>query len=81
VHGDGNRVGCEGSTRAAITRHLVTAGWIRIRRYIRPVTYWSITVYDLDARTRQRLHAWVDDGLVADWLIAASALRIYLVFK
>ena len=43
------------------------------------VTYWSITVYDLDSETRQRLQAWVDDGLTADWLKAASELRIYCV--
>jgi len=53
-HGEGERFGCEGHARAAIIRHLVTNGWIRTRRYIRPVTYWSITVYEMNARTRQR---------------------------
>ena len=76
-HGEAERFGCEGSARTVIIRHLATAGWIRTRRYIRPVTYWSITVYDLDAETRQRLQTWVDDGLAADWLKAASELRIY----
>jgi len=78
-HGEAERFGCEGRPRAAIIRYLVTAGWIRTRQTIRPVTYWSITVYDLDAETRQRLQAWVDDGLAADWLKAASGLRIYFV--
>ena len=41
---DGERLGCEGYARAVIIRHLVTNGWIRTRRYIRPVTYWSITL-------------------------------------
>jgi hypothetical protein len=76
---DGERFGCEGRARAVIIRHLVTNGWIRTRRYIRPVTYWGITVYDLDAETRQRLETWVDDGLAADWLKPASDLRIYSV--
>ena len=76
---DGERLGCEGYARAVIIRHLVTNGWIRTRRYIRPVTYWSITVHDLDAETRQRLETWVDDGLAADWLKPASELRIYSV--
>jgi hypothetical protein len=78
-HGEAERFGCEGRARAAIIRHLVMAGWIRTRRCIRPATYWSITAYDLDAKTRQRLQAWVDDGLAADWLRAASELRIYFV--
>ena len=78
-HGEADRFGCEGHARAVIIRHLVKNGWIRTRRYIRPVTYWSITVYDLDAETRQGLQAWVDAGLAADWLKAASELRIYFV--
>ena len=78
-HGEGDRFGCEGRARAVIIRHLVTNGWIRTRRYIRPVTYWSITVHDLDAETRPRLETWVDDGLAADWLKPASDLRIYSV--
>ena len=75
---DGERLGCEGYARAVIIRHLVTNGWIRIRRYIRPVTYWSITLYDLNPETRQRLQAWVDDGLAADWLKTASELQFQL---
>jgi hypothetical protein len=78
-HGEGDRFGCEGHARAAIIRHLVANGWIRTRRYIRPVTYWSITVYDLDAETRERLQGWGNDGLTAGWLSAASELRIYSV--
>ena len=76
---DRERLGCEGYARAVIIRQLVTDGWIRTRRYIRPVTYWSITLHDLDAETRQRLQAWVDKGLAADWLKPASELRIYSV--
>ena len=78
-HGEAERFGCEGRARAAVIRHLVMAGWIRTRRCIRPSTYWSVTVYDLDAETRQRLQDWADTGLAADWLKPASELRIYLV--
>ncbi|MEX0375357.1 hypothetical protein [Spiribacter pallidus] len=78
-HGEAERFGCEGRARAAVIRHLVTTGWIRIRRCIRPATYWSVTIYDLGPGTRQRLQDWVDTGLAADWLKAASELRIYLV--
>ena len=78
-HGEAERFGCEGRARAAIIRHLVMAGWIRTRRCIRPSTYWSVTIYDLDPSTRRRLQAWVDAGLAADWLKPASELRIYCV--
>jgi hypothetical protein len=78
-HGEGDRFGCEGHARAAIIRYLVTAGWIRTRRTIRPSTYWSITLYCLVAEIRQRLQTWVDEGLLAHWLKPTSELRIYSV--
>ncbi|KAF0282822.1 hypothetical protein [Spiribacter roseus] len=78
-HGEAERFGCEGRARAAIIRHLVTAGWIRTRRCIRPSTYWSMTIYDFDPSTWRRLQTWVDTGLTADWLKPASELRIYCV--
>jgi len=78
-HGEAERFGCEGRARAAVIRHLVTAGWIRTRRCIRPSTYWSVTIYDLGPGTRQRLQNWVDTGLAADRLKPASELRIYCV--
>ena len=78
-HGEGERFGCEGHARTVIIRQLVTSGWIRTRRYIRPAAYWSVTVFELDANTRQRLKIWVQDALAADWLKPASELRVYSV--
>jgi hypothetical protein len=75
---EGERFGCEGRDRAVIIRQMVRNGWIRPRRYIRPVTYWSITLYDLDTETCQRLQTWVDDGLAPDWLRPASELQFQL---
>lgn len=78
-HGESERFGCEGRAREVIIRHLVTNDWIRTRQYLRPATYWSMTVYELNADTRQRLKIWLYDALAADWLKPTGELRVYSV--
>lgn len=51
-------LGIEGSAREEILCELIMRGWIRLRRYIKPREQWSVTVNDLDNRTRLRLHHW-----------------------
>jgi hypothetical protein len=49
-------MGIEGSARQEILCGLVMKGWIRLRRYIKPREQWSVTVKELDDRTRLFLH-------------------------
>jgi hypothetical protein len=51
-------VGVEGAARGEILRDLVMHGWIRLRRYIKPQQQWSVTVNELNDRTRLFLHDW-----------------------
>jgi hypothetical protein len=51
-------IGVEGSAREEILCNLVMQGWIRLRRYIKPQEQWSITVNELNERTRAFLHDW-----------------------
>jgi hypothetical protein len=78
-HGEASRFGSEGQAREAIIRTVVTAGWIRTRRYIRPATYWSVTLGILDQATWMRLGDWVAAGLANHWLKPATELRLYTV--
>ena len=80
-HGEGDRFGCEGQAREVIIRHVVSEGWIRTRRYIRPSSYWSLTVAALDVKTQARVGAWVAAGLVEGWLKPATELRIYALLN
>jgi hypothetical protein len=51
-------VGIEGAAREEILRGLVMKGWIRLRRYVRPIEQWSVTVNELDDRTRTLMQEW-----------------------
>ena len=76
-HGEGDRFGCEGHAREAIIRRIVMAGWIRTRRYIRPATYWSVTVDELDNATWRNLATWAIAGLEEGRLKPTTELRIH----
>ena len=76
-HGEGDRFGCEGHAREAIIRRMVMVGWIRTRRYIRPATFWSVTVDELDNATWRGLATWASAGLEEGWLKPTTELRIY----
>ena len=78
-HGEGDRFGCEGHAREAIIRRMVMVGWIRTRRYIRPATYWSVTVGELDNATWRGLATWASAGLEEGWLKPTTDLRIHEV--
>jgi len=51
-------VGVEGRAREQILNEIIHRGWIRLRRYVRPQEEWSITVSELDDRTRTFLQGW-----------------------
>lgn len=51
-------VGVEGLAREEILRGLVAKGWIRLRRYVKPREQWSVTVDELNDRTRTLLKEW-----------------------
>lgn len=53
----GESLGTEQNARKEILLHLVSRGWIRLRRY--PNRYWSATVDTLCENTMSRLHNWV----------------------
>ncbi|RZU98727.1 hypothetical protein [Spiribacter vilamensis] len=78
-HGEAERFGCEGRARAAIIHELVLKGWIRTRRYIRPATYWSLTVDELDDSARRRLREWVGRERQADRLKNTTEVRIQVL--
>ena len=59
-------VGVEGSAREEILCNLVMQGWIRLRRYIKPQEQWSITVNELNDRTRLFLHDWAGKMLAGE---------------
>lgn len=59
-------VGVEGSAREEILCNLVTQGWIRLRRYIKPQEQWSVTVNELNDRTRFFLHDWAGKILAGE---------------
>ena len=52
----GECLGTEQKARKEILLHLVSRGWIRLRRY--PNRYWSATVDTLSENTMNRLHNW-----------------------
>ena len=52
----GECLGTEQNARKEILLHLVSRGWIRLRRY--PNRYWSATVDTLSESTMNRLHKW-----------------------
>jgi hypothetical protein len=59
-------VGIEGAAREEILCELVMRGWIRLRRYIKPREQWSVTVNDLDNRTRLSLYLWAGKMLAGE---------------
>ncbi|MFC1835189.1 hypothetical protein ACFL2Q_10705 [Thermodesulfobacteriota bacterium] len=56
IHGE--HLGVEGEARREILLRIIADGWIRLRSYIRPQERWSVTVNELDDRTRTVLKEW-----------------------
>lgn len=53
-------VGKEGEAREELISKALTRGWIRVRKYARPSTYWSVTVNSLDRKTTENIESWVN---------------------
>lgn len=53
-------IGSEGDAREELISMALTRGWIRVRKYARPSTYWSVTVNSLDRKTKENIESWVN---------------------
>jgi hypothetical protein len=53
-------LGQEGKAREELISMALTRGWIRVRKYARPSTYWSVTVNSLDRKTKENIESWVN---------------------
>lgn len=60
-------LGLEGKARAEILQGIVEKGWIRLRRYVKPREQWSVTVSELNDRTRSLLREWAGAMLTGEY--------------